>query len=558
MQHAQPHHPLPPSSSSPSLSPPLDYDDPLQYTPHRWPHTAIPRHVSYPLLFTYFFLGIAQSLPTTAVSFLMIRPPLSFSPALLTTTYNLWFQLGITRPVFSLLSDHYPILRYRRRPYLLLACLLCVVCTLLMASEETAGSTAAFIALGAGVSLWWAVAEAMVDGAVVEMGNEQVQQAISRLGLDDRNREEQRQRRREYGLDTADAPPRTQSASASGSELRQSLLSASPAPSSSSSSTRSSFGRYTSPIDLITQRIKARLQSECMAVRTTATIVASAISIALLRWAQRDYREVVALTAIAFLPAIIAAFFITERKAKVAWYGLAAVHVDGTAAIADTDSEEEVESLPSSSSSSLLQRATEEDAHLSSPAALSSHHESELPGSRPLFLRAKLSQLWSSLRLAFSPLLFIFLYYAVPSADDAYYYFLYSGDFPFEAWQADLFSFVGLIAALLGTLVYGRFLSSLPVARLFLITTLLSSAVSSLRFLLLFRVTFLFFSAPPAVFIPSPPPCPPSSPPSATCCPSSSLTRTRPPCSALRPPPSPCSRLRTDWACWSQAGCPPP
>ena len=447
--------PLPPRS--------VDYSDASLYTTLRWPHTPFARHLPYPLLFTYFFLAIAQSLPTTAINFLLIYD-INLSPAAINFTYTLWFQLGVTRPLFTLLSDHVPLFGRRRKPYLIGATILAMAGNWFMGWHVT-GAGNGVIGWGVCVYLFWAVAEAMTDTVVVELGNQQVRQAIKRMGLEERSVVEQRERRREYGLDSE----------ASGG--RQAPLSPSPL--------TSAFARYTSPVDLITQRIKARLQAECVSVRTVGTTTAYAFSIIMLRVAGRDYREVVLLNTIAFVPAMVAACFIDDRRVKTAFYHMAAVHKDGTAAIVDTDSDEETEAA--------------DQVRLSHPP---SPHDNELPSSAPVFLRAKLSQLLISLRLALLPILFIFLYYAVPTSSDTYYYFLYGGQFSFEAWQADFFSFLALIASLAGTLTYRRFLSSTPIPRLYLLTFILGLLAQSLRLLLVFGRSQWLFGMPPAVFIP--------------------------------------------------------
>ena len=455
----------PPASTThplPSFSP--DYNDPRHYTPLRWPYTPYPRHLPYPLLLTYFFLAIAQSLPTTAVNFLLIYD-INLSPAAINFTYTLWFQLGVTRPLFTLLSDHVPLFGRRRKPYLIGATIVAMAGNWLMGWHVT-GAGNGVIGWGVVVYLFWAVAEAMTDTVVVELGNQQVRQAIKRLGLEERNAAEQRERRREYGLSSDDG--------------RDGHAALSP------SAPTSAFARYDSPIDVITQRVKARLQAECMSVRTVGTITAYAFSIIMLRLAGRDYREVILLNTIVFVPAMVAACFIDDRRVKTAFYHMAAVHKDGTAAIADTDSDEEVE-------------AATTHRRLSHPP---SPHDEELPSSGPVFLRAKLSQLFISLRLAFLPIVFIFLYYAVPTSADTYYYFLYGGQFSFEAWQADFFSFLALIASLAGTLTYRRFLSSTPIPRLYLLTFILGLLAQTLRLLLVFGRSEWLFGMPPSVFIP--------------------------------------------------------
>ena len=460
------------STSPPPLhSPPIDYNDTRLYTTLRWPKTSYPRHLPYPLLFTYFFLAIAQSLPTTAINFLLIYD-INLSPAAINLTYTLWFQLGAARPLFTLLSDHVPLLGRRRRWYLVGGAVLAMVGNWLMGWHVTGGGESV-IGWGVCVYLFWAVAEAMTDTVVVELGNQQVRQAIKRMGLEERSAMEQRARRREYGL------------TAGGDSGRQAAAALSPAASTSA------FARFTSPVDLVTQRIKARLQAECMSVRTVGTITAYAFSIILLRLAGRDYREVILLNTIVFVPAVVAACFIHDKKVKTAFFHMAAVHKDGTAAtLADTDSDEE---------------STEADAPTSHRRVSDPPRPAdadELPSSAPVFLRAKLSQLFISLRLAFLPIVFIFLYYAVPTSSDTYYYFLYGGQFSFEAWQADFFSFLALLASLAGTLTYRRFLSATPIPRLFLITFVLGLLAQSLRLLLVFGRSEWLFGMPSAVFIP--------------------------------------------------------
>ena len=452
------------SPSRPTPSPPLDYNDPRHYTTLHWPCTRLPRHLPYPLLLTYFFLAVAQSLPTTAINFLLIYD-INLTPAAINFTYTLWFQLGVTRPLFTLLSDHVPLFGRRRKPYLIGATVLAMAGNWLMGWQVT-GAGNGVIGWGVCVYLFWAVAEAMTDTVVVELGNQQLRQAIHRLGLEEQSVAEQRERRREYGLDSA-ANGAQQAASAPSAPM-------------------SAFARYTSPVDLITQRVKARLQAECMSVRTVGTITAYAFSIVMLRLAGRDYREVILLNTIVFVPAMVAACFIDDKRVKTAFYHMAAVHTDGTAAIADTDSDEETDSPT-------VHR------RLSHPPR---PHDDELPNTGPVFLRAKLSQLSISLRLAFLPIVFIFLYYAVPTSADTYYYFLYGGQFSFEAWQADFFSFLALLASLAGTLTYRRFLASTPIPRLFLLTFIAGLLAQTLRLLLVFGKSNWLFGMPPSVFIP--------------------------------------------------------
>jgi len=99
--------------------------------------------------------------------------------------------------------------------------------------------------------------------------------------------------------------------------------------------------------------------------------------------------------------------------------------------------------------------------------------------SRWSFLWAKLLALLRALRLLLGPLLFIFLANLMPSAQDAYYNYLYSDYWgEFTNSQFSSFNFLGLVGSLMGCLAYQRFVARtrIDIRLIFLVTTVLSAA----------------------------------------------------------------------------------
>lgn len=204
-----------------------------------------------------------------------------------------------------------------------------------------------------------------------------------------------------------------------------------------------------------------------MSVRTSSTVCAYGISIVLLKLFSP--REVLLANAVSFVPAIFAALTLTERKIQSSYLGMTPVRADGTA-ILDSDSDEE-------------------DSQGAAP-----------PRTKLDFLKAKFRQLWISTRVAVLPLIFVFLYYAVPNSADTFYYFLYSGSFSFKAWESELFSFLSLIASLCGTLFYARYLAKVGLKPLFVLVTIIGFGVDMLKVLLAENLVQSWMS--PDIYVP--------------------------------------------------------
>ena len=79
-------------------------------------------------------------------------------------------------------------------------------------------------------------------------------------------------------------------------------------------------------------------------------------------------------------------------------------------------------------------------------------------------------------RVLWVPLLFVFVSNAAPTEDDSYSYALVDAEEGFEDWQLSLIQFMGLVGALLGTLTYWKFYTKSHLRVIFCGTTLLAVA----------------------------------------------------------------------------------
>ncbi len=172
----------------------------------------------------------------------------------------------------------------------------------------------------------------------------------------------------------------------------------------------------TSPASITTLKIridtmKASIQTECQTIRTSGSVTAAALSILMLYlWDGEHGRRCVVATAGAFyLASILPALWIPETRVITSYFGLAA------------------------------------NSHIEHRLA---HH------SRCHFLTAKLIAIVSLLRLYIIPAIFLFVYSAMPTSEDAYATYLYDEFKQFMDWQQGLYNFVGLMGAWCGYCIY--------------------------------------------------------------------------------------------------------
>lgn len=123
------------------------------------------------ILLVYFVQGIL-GLARLAVSF-FLKDDIALSPAEVSALMGIAALPWTIKPVFGFLSDGLPILRYRRRPYLILSGILGVVAWLSMATAvDTPLKATAAILLS---SLSVAISDVIVDSIVVERAREEEQ-----------------------------------------------------------------------------------------------------------------------------------------------------------------------------------------------------------------------------------------------------------------------------------------------------------------------------------------------------------------------------------------------
>jgi folate/biopterin transporter len=123
------------------------------------------------ILLVYFVQGIL-GLARLAVSF-FLKDDLGLTPAEVAALTGIASLPWTIKPLFGFLSDGLPILRYRRRPYLILSGFLGALAWLGLATVvQTAWSATAMILLG---SLSVAIADVIVDSLVVERARHESQ-----------------------------------------------------------------------------------------------------------------------------------------------------------------------------------------------------------------------------------------------------------------------------------------------------------------------------------------------------------------------------------------------
>lgn len=121
------------------------------------------------ILLIYFVQGIL-GLASLAVSF-FLKDDLRLSPVEVSVLMGIGALPWVVKPLFGFMSDGWPILKYRRRPYLILAGLLGSAGWGSMATVvDSAWTVTIAIALG---SLSIAVSDAIVDSIVVERAREE-------------------------------------------------------------------------------------------------------------------------------------------------------------------------------------------------------------------------------------------------------------------------------------------------------------------------------------------------------------------------------------------------
>ena len=183
----------------------------------------------------------------------------------------------------------------------------------------------------------------------------------------------------------------------------------------------------------------AAIQSSCMASRTFGSVLSTAISIPLMKYLSS--RDVVQLTAIFPLLTCIFGLFIKEKPTNPEYY-------------------REILSVMCK-------------------------------------MEAVRERAWHYLYVfkhLLIPMIFVFIFNVLPSAEDTYMYYLVDIEMGFARWELTLFKFVGLVGSLVGTLVYWVFFSKKNLRHVFVTATLLSMLAASLRILLVTGVNTRYLS----------------------------------------------------------------
>ncbi|EDX85498.1 folate/biopterin transporter subfamily [Synechococcus sp. PCC 7335] len=129
------------------------------------------------ILIVYFVQGIL-GLARLAVSF-FLKDDIALSPAEVSALMGIAALPWTIKPVFGFMSDGFPLFRYRRRPYLILAGILGAITWLSLATVVHTGLAATVAILLTSLSV--AISDVIVDSLVVERAREEGQGGIGTL-----------------------------------------------------------------------------------------------------------------------------------------------------------------------------------------------------------------------------------------------------------------------------------------------------------------------------------------------------------------------------------------
>jgi MFS family permease len=432
-----------------------------------WFNTSSIRFISWQLIACYFLINCALELPTTAI-LLILNSELNIQPAAINEIYALWYLPGTFRPLFALLSDQLPIIGYRRKSYITIAILFCIVWSILLFFPFFTPNQASFVGIGVLLYTASAAAETITDSMLVELGNLYAQKAIEKRGLDDKL------------------------SALSTSKAEVDLL-----PELDSHSDNLYVARAKARYDL-TCAIKGRLQSEAMSVRCLSSVLCSGLSIGLMSFLPN--RSLIAITIIFYLFTLYTVTHIKENKSKTGYLGLAGVIVKAKNNSNDSSSliynHGEISTIEAASGTIITGSMNECNASPILSAVL------PIPSlTKRVFFYSKLLQLWFALKFLWKPLFFTFFYYSMPDFGDTYSSFL-ADDFSFTKWQYSLFNSINLAGSLLGALIFWKFLSHRPIRRVFITATILTALSNCSVLLLITGVSRSFLGVPDAVFVP--------------------------------------------------------
>lgn len=450
----------------------------------------------------------------TAVSTLLINE-MKFGPDQTPIYYAATFVPWTIRPVYAFVTDQVPIFSYRRRPYFVLAAI--GACAMQACFALFGHTQYSFEVLAVATQVFLAFSEVVCDALSVEWGND----LAERLMKHQRNEKKKANAAAEPTQPTQpewSTPLLNEGHSPASSEYNYSSSPAahpSPVNSSDSQPSQSSKADFlvervfahllatTDPEKLTTLTIKARIQSECMSVRSTGSVFASATSIVMLLYCSP--RTVLFSASFVFLLGILTiAYHIQEKKITQGHFFLSGVP-DGHAvkpvvvagvtivpaphelftpadattpltAIATTTREQQLDSSATAPLVDTIAEGVQSPIDESQPDA---NWLCGIPASKWMFLYSKLLALINALIVLWRPLLFIFVVNAMPTSEDAYYNYLYSAYYQFMNWQYGLFNFISLGGSLLGCLFYQKFFapSTRSIKLIFVATTLASSII---------------------------------------------------------------------------------
>lgn len=125
--------------------------------------------VPVPVRLVFMLLSVSQEMPVTAIGYILTND-LKFGPEELSSYYLVTYTAWLFKPLYGFVSDNFPILGYRRRPYIMIFSV--VTAFIFFAMSTWAHDHLLFTVLGVANAAAICFAEVMMDGVSTELGNE--------------------------------------------------------------------------------------------------------------------------------------------------------------------------------------------------------------------------------------------------------------------------------------------------------------------------------------------------------------------------------------------------
>lgn len=276
---------------------------------------------------------------------------------------------------------------------------------------------------------------------------------------------------------------------------------------------------------------RAVVQSECMTVRSAASVFAALLSMFVM-WFTDKARVVIFATT--FIPAIIffAAFFFPEKRLPSNSHLrynccskllkdyedsenealAAAANANANANVglhrdSALTSYSETSVFASLNSSSGSNSGVSGDEHVNEPSSAS---DSTLTTSKETrsFARILAGAVWLRMKLIFRaivvlirPVLFVFIVNTMPKYSTPWYSFMYS-EYTFPGWVFSAFTLISLSGAFLGSILYLRIFSRIALDKVFFISNVLDVVATIPLVFAAARLNTAWFGIPDVVYIP--------------------------------------------------------